>query len=324
MMQAPLITDAQTVEEAIARHTGSGAKVVSRTPVSGGCIANGVRLETSAGTSYFLKQSATLPPEMFTAEAQGLHALQSSRGPRVPVPVAVYPGDATAGAEEPRSAGRHASGTRRAHGAGASEAFILMEWIDTGRAGDGFHKRFGKQLALMHRELTADRFGFARDNFIGSTPQPNSWRDSWGEFFADVRLRYQVRLAVDHGRVDGGTARQLESVIQRADHLLVEPAAPAVLHGDLWGGNDLCDSGGDPVLIDPAVYYGHPEADLAMTELFGGFRPAFYRAYRAASPLAPGYDERRDLYNLYHVLNHLNIFGGSYLEGVRRIAARYA
>ncbi len=311
-MRVDLITDVPTVEEALSRHTGRNIEVVSRTPVSGGCIANGVRLDASDECSYFLKQSATLPPAMFLAEALGLRALRSRGGPRVPQPIAVFPGESV-------QAGPGREPNRAEQG-----SFVLMEWIETGRPGGGFHRRFGQQLARMHDELTGERFGFPKDNFIGSTPQPNSWRDSWCEFFAEVRLGFQVRLAVDHGRVDARTAQNIESIMRRAGEFLVEPAAPSLLHGDLWGGNYLCDATGEPVLIDPATYYGHPEADLAMTELFGGFRPDFYRAYEAESPLAPGYKTRKDLYNLYHMLNHLNIFGGSYLGSVQSIAARYA
>lgn len=296
-MAADLITDASTVEEAIRRLAGKPATIVSRSPVSGGCIANGLRLETSTGRRYFCKQSATLPPAMFTAEARGLLALRCDGGPRVPQPVAVF--------------------------TGGRESFILMEWVEAGRASGGFQRRFGGKLARMHRTLAGDRFGFEADNFIGSTPQPNPWSDSWLAFFAEQRLGFQTRRAVDAGRLDARTARAVESIMGRVGDLLVEPPRPSLLHGDLWGGNFLCDSTVEPVLIDPAVYYGHPEADLAMTELFGGFGADFYGGYREVSPLQPGYRDRRDLYNLYHMLNHLNIFGHGYLAGVQSIVGRY-
>ena len=292
-----MIDDARSLDEAIERLAGPGVRVTGRSSVSGGCIANGARLDLSDGTHLFVKQSTTLPQAMFSAEARGLAALRCEGGPRVPQPLAV--------------------------GAAGREPFILMEWIDAGRPGPGFHERFGRMLARMHRSLTGDRFGFESDNYIGSTEQPNTWSDSWCEFFASHRIGFQARLARDRGKIDSHLSRSIDSIINRMDSLLVEPDHPALLHGDLWGGNYLCDGSDMPVLIDPAVYYGHPEADLAMTELFGGFTPAFYGAYRDESPLQSGYAGRRDLYNLYHMLNHLNIFGGSYLGSVRSIVSRY-
>jgi len=292
-----MIEDARSLDEAVEQVAGPGVQITGRSAVSGGCIANGARLQLSDGSRLFVKQSKTLPPLMFRAEALGLDAMRCEEGPRVPRPLAV-------------------SATGR-------EPFILMEWIDAGRPGPGFHDQFGRTLARMHRLRTGDRFGFDSDNFIGSTEQPNTPADNWCAFFASHRIGFQARLARDRAKIDLRLSGSLDSIINRMDSLLIEPRQPALLHGDLWGGNYLCDDAGTPVLIDPAVYYGHPEADLAMTELFGGFPPAFYRAYRDESPLQPGYAERRDLYNLYHMLNHLNIFGGSYLGSVRSIVSRY-
>jgi fructosamine-3-kinase len=176
----------------------------------------------------------------------------------------------------------------------------------------------------MHQSLVNDRFGFESDNYIGSTEQPNTWTNTWCEFFGVQRIGFQARLARDRGRIGSQLSKSIDALVGRIQLLLPEPRHPALLHGDLWGGNYLCDSTGNPVLIDPAVYYGHPEADLAMTELFGGFDAAFYRAYRDESPVDSGYSARRDLYNLYHMLNHLNIFGGSYLGSVQSIVASYS
>ena len=292
-----MIDDAHPLDDAIERMFGAGVQVTGRSSVSGGCIANGARLDLSDGSRLFVKQSTTLSPLMFGAEAIGLTALRCDDGPRVPHPLAVC----TSG----------------------PKAFILMEWIDSGRPGSGFHEQFGRELARMHRSLAGDQFGFESNNFIGSTEQPNTWSDSWCEFFGSHRIGFQARLARDRDRIDSRLSRSIDSIVNRMGSLLVEPDQPSLLHGDLWGGNYLCDDAGLPVLIDPAVYYGHPEADLAMTELFGGFPPAFFGAYRDESPLQPGYPERRDLYNLYHMLNHLNIFGGSYLGSVRSIVSRY-
>jgi fructosamine-3-kinase len=175
----------------------------------------------------------------------------------------------------------------------------------------------------MHRQGRGESFGFPMDNYIGSTPQPNERHSDWHEFFAQQRLGFQVKLALDSGKLDSGLAGDIERIQSRLPDLLPNTDHPALLHGDLWGGNYMVDSNGDPVLIDPATYYGHREADLAMTQLFGGFRNAFYEAYEEEWPLERGFSERADLYNLYHMLNHLNIFGGGYLGSVRSIVRGY-
>ncbi len=292
-----MIRDASTVGEAIERVAGAGVTVVAERPVSGGCIADGRRLELSNGDSYFLKRSAGLPPQMFVAEAVGLESLAGSGGPRVP-----------------RVAAVHAS--RRG-------SFILMEWIAQGSKGSGFARGFGARLAAMHRRREVDRFGFDMDNFIGSTPQPNGWMDSWHDFFRERRIGFQAKLARDRGMIDTALVRGIDGILTRLEELLPAPEHPSLLHGDLWGGNYLVDDRGEAVLIDPAVWYGHREADLAMTELFGGFPSDFYRSYREAWPLADGYSERMPLYNLYHVLNHVNIFGHGYVSSARAIVSRY-
>jgi fructosamine-3-kinase len=168
----------------------------------------------------------------------------------------------------------------------------------------------GQQLAHLHR-ASAARFGWHRDNTIGATPQPNPWTESWIEFWRTQRLAFQLQLAARNGHT-GGLQRRGEQLLVRLDALLAHDPARSLLHGDLWGGNAAATAAGEPVLFDPACYYGDRETDLAMTELFGGFAPAFYSEYRAAWPLDAGYGARRDLYNLYHVLNHLNLFGGGY------------
>ncbi len=209
----------------------------------------------------------------------------------------------------------------------SSGQFLLLEYIDAGRKSAGFWERFGQELAELHRTNTRGRCGFDGDNFIGTNPQENRWTESWTEFFGEMRLRRQLDLARKNGFVSGvrdPIAAGVERLIARLPSLLPEPEAASLLHGDLWGGNYLVGQSGEPVLIDPAVSYGHREADLAMTELFGAFDRGFYSAYNGAYPLDPGYAERRDIYNLYHLLNHLNLFGRSYEGSVRSILARYA
>ncbi len=215
-------------------------------------------------------------------------------------------------------AGAHAVRTPRvlARGSAGRSAFLALEWIDSRPAGRAAEHRLGEQLAAQHR-VTAALFGFEDDNLIGRTRQPNGWLADWTEFFRERRLRPQLALAVQSGfaeLLEKPGARLLESV----DGLLAghRPQA-SLLHGDLWAGNWLADERDEPVIFDPAVYYGDREADLAMTRLFGGFGRAFYDAYHGAAPLPAGHAVRAELYNLYHVLNHANLFGGGYARQAR-------
>lgn len=237
-------------------------------------------------TSWFVKSTADTP-EMLSAEADGLAALASCNAVRVPQVLAA--------------------------GIGEGGGYLIMEWLDFDLAANRAvaARRLGTALARQHR-CSADHFGWARHNFIGSTPQFNTRRDNWLAFFRDHRLGFQLRLAAENGYRGA-----LQT--QGARLLALLPAffsgyspAPSLLHGDLWSGNWGVLGNGDPVIFDPAVYCGDREADIAMTQLFGGFPPEFYAAYNDEWPLDPGYERRRDLYNLYHVLNHLNLFGGAY------------
>lgn len=291
------VTDAPTVDDALRRFAGESLSVESERPVGGGCIANGSRVKLTDGRSFFVKQSSSLPGGMFVAEARGLEALASEHGPRVP--------------------------RVEAYSTGEVGGYIVLEWIEQGERGAGFAEDFGHRLAALHAEHRVDRFGFDEDNYIGSTPQPNGWMDSWHGFVRERRIGFQTRLARENGLLDERDVRAIEAVLGRLESLLPAPEHPSVLHGDLWGGNYLVDTDGGAVLIDPAAYYGHREADLAMTELFGGFPARFYDAYAEAWPLQPGYRERVSLYNLYHLLNHANIFGGGYVSSVRSVVSRY-
>ncbi|HYL24181.1 MAG TPA: fructosamine kinase family protein [Burkholderiales bacterium] len=255
-------------------------------PVSGGCIHRCYRAQRE-GRAVFLKLNQARFADAFAAEADGLSALRAA-GCRAPQPIA--------------------QGT-----AGAS-AYLLLEFLELRSGGD--FAALGTMLAALHRRQ-GERFGWPRDNYIGSTPQANGAGGSWMQFWRERRLEPQLALAVKNGyRIDVPAVWQL---------LEGHDPAPALLHGDLWSGNAGFLPDGAPVLFDPAVHYGDRETDLAMTELFGGFPPQFYAAYNAAWPLAPGYERRKHLYNLYHLLNHLNLFGGGYLAQVRsalRLLAR--
>lgn len=253
--------------------------------VSGGCINSAWRIESARGW-IFVKTNRADALEMFEAEEEGLRELRSAEALRVP---------------EPLLTGRT-----------AGNAWIAMEWIEPGRPKRATARELGEGLARQHRRV-AKRFGWHRDNTIGSTPQINGWSDNWASFFAERRLRYQFDLAETRGcpapLVACGRRLTENASLFFADY----SPEPSLLHGDLWGGNWAADTEGRPFLYDPAVYFGDREADIAMTELFGGFDSDFYAAYNDAWALDRGYEARRRLYNLYHVLNHFNLFGSSYL-----------
>ena len=222
---------------------------------------------------------------MFEAEAAALAELAATGAVRVPLPVE--------------------------HGAAAGLAFLVLEYLPLGGGGTRALEILGRRLAALHR-IPQPFFGWHRDNTIGSTPQPNERGDDWIAFWRERRLGFQLDLAARNGH-GGELRRRGEQLLARFAELFAGyRLVPALLHGDLWGGNVGCTVEGEPVIFDPACYYGDREADLAMTELFGGFPERFYAAYREALPLDVGYPQRRALYNLYHVLNHLNLFGGGY------------
>ncbi|CAK0743803.1 putative ketoamine kinase slr1563 [Gammaproteobacteria bacterium] len=252
--------------------------------IGGGCINQAVCLG-DGDQQVFVKFNQSQHLGMFEAEAAGLTALAGAGGLRVPTPFCT--------------------------GVVDGQAFLAMEFLSLGSPNRDSAARGGRGLAALHRH-TGPNFGWERDNTIGSTPQRNAWSASWQDFWGEQRLGFQLDLAARHGQ-GGRLQRQGERLMERFPALLDPHTVPSLLHGDLWGGN-LGHVAGEPVIFDPAVYYGDREADLAMTELFGGFDPAFYAAYREAWPLAPGYPQRRLLYNLYHVLNHLNLFAGGYLR----------
>ena len=202
-------------------------------------------------------------------------------------------------------------------------AYLAMEWIEAspGRGSTALFERFGKQLAELHRTTSGRRIGWHEDNFLGSARQPNAACSSWDAFFAERRIGYQIRWACDQGLVDSTLQSDCETIVSRMGDLLSgRDDATSLLHGDLWSGNYLFDSGGEPVLIDPAVYYGCREAEWGMIKWFGGCPPEFERAYLEAWPMPDGWRRRVQIYLLYHQLNHLNLFGGSYAEGCRRTA----
>lgn len=258
-------------------------------------IGWGGRIETLSGRSFFLKEGK--PSAIYACEVHGLQELRKSNTIQT-AQVAAYGAD-----------------------------YILTEYIPSATPKGDFYERFGRELAALH-QTHADRFGFYEDNFIGDTMQLNLTTgiegEDWAAFYYTKRLAYQFRLADSNGYSTRVLQRGMAVLEMKASDLLSgSEEKPTLLHGDLWNGNYLCDENNRPVLIDPAVYYGHREADLAMTYLFGGFPDEFYAAYHEAHPLPYGWEERIDLYKLYHLLNHLNLFSQGYLGESERIIRRY-
>lgn len=279
------------VEGALTR-LGRPAVIVSATPISGGCINHGARLDSADGHSYFLKWNASAPPRMFEAEANGLQALADACPLRVPRTVA------------------------RGGGAGIP-AWLLMEYVLPGPPADGHDVVLGRGLATLHAAPGQETFGWQMDNWIGALTQANPSTESWTEFWRDHRLVPQLNQARRAGHFSGSAGQTLDRLIDIIPTALadVEGSSPALLHGDLWSGNAYADESGEPVLIDPAVYAGHGEVDLAMTALFGGFGTRFYAAYDEVVPITDAYDAyRRDLYQLYYLLVHVNLFGSGYVN----------
>ena len=293
-----------------------GAKLHARPSdrVHGGSINECYRWQSEVGP-IFVKVAPARSIEMFAAEAAGLDELRRAKAVRVPRVLGV-------GTSEDRAArvgtgtsvgcaARVGAGTRADRDSGA-RAWLALEWIESTAPSWLADSVLGEQLARQHR-ATQQTFGWTRDNTIGSTPQLNTECADWLTFYRDLRLRFQLDLAARNGY--GGRFQQRGALLLDClpEFFRGYSPTPALLHGDLWGGNRLTDAHGQPVLFDPAVYYGDREADIAMTRLFGGYGREFYAAYAAAWAMDPGASTRTDLYNLYHVLNHLNLFGGGYL-----------
>lgn len=284
------MSDWATIETAITDATGHGFTIVDHRAVAGGDI-NKAHVVTDGVRRFFIKTNQGDRRAMFAAEAAGLSELRQAALLRVPEPI-------TAGA---------ADGT----------AFIVLEYIELARPTRGAMTRLGEGLAEMHG-IVAPRHGWSRDNTLGPNPQHNARHADWVEFWRENRLAVMLDALAP---ADPRIAREGDRLLAVLPDLLAghKPEA-SLLHGDLWGGNAGMDSAGRPVIYDPAVYYGDRETDLAMTELFGGFAPDFYEAYWGAWPALPGYREiRRPLYQLYHLLNHVRLFGGGYAAQARRV-----
>ncbi|MDA8560664.1 fructosamine kinase family protein [Nitrospinae bacterium] len=277
---------------------GQEVKVQSSSQTEGGCINQTHILHLNNGERVFLKHNSQPAPDFFAAEAKGLKLLsQVDKGPRIPKSLALQ--------DSP------------------TPSFLILEYIEKSSPAYDFPVSFAHLLAELHRN-THHSFGLDHDNYIGSTPQINTYDINGIHFFRDHRLRYQQELARSSGKLPSGTDKKLTKLCEQIeDYLDITGEQPVLLHGDLWSGNYFPDQDQIPCIFDPAVYYGFREADLAMTELFGRLPQRFYDTYHEAFPLNPGYTERKDLYNLYHLLNHLNLFGSSYLASVEQVILKY-
>ena len=283
------------IESVLAGKTGNDFRIIDIQPVGGGCINHAVKV---SGTmqSYFLKwNDAHAYPGMFEAEAKGLLLLSGTKTISVPAVIAT--------------------------GQYESDSFLILEWIESGRRTKNFWEDFGRKLAALHRFSSAT-FGLDHDNYIGSLPQSNRSHESGVDFFIRERLEPQLDIALRSGAFDTSWKNRLERLCEKLP-ALIPSEQPALLHGDLWSGNYMAGPDGAACLIDPAVYYGHRETDLAMTRLFGGFDHAFYSSYNEEFPLTKGHESRVGLFNLYPLLVHVNIFGGSYVQQVEGILRGY-
>ncbi|XP_065021243.1 protein-ribulosamine 3-kinase, chloroplastic-like isoform X1 [Musa acuminata AAA Group] len=275
---------------------GKATQITRISPIGGGCINHASRYDTDSG-SFFVKTNRRIGPSMFEAESLGLSAMYATQSIRVPMPYKVGP-------------------------LPTGGSFIIMEFIEFGPS-RGSQSVLGRKLAEMHQAGKSSKgFGFDIDNTIGSTPQINSWSSDWIDFFSEHRLGYQLKLALDQygdSAIYEKGQRLMKNLQPLFEGVVIEPC---LLHGDLWSGNISSDKNGDPVILDPACYYGHTEAEFGMSWC-AGFGGAFYSSYFEVMPKQPGFEKRRDLYMLYHYLNHYNLFGSGYRSSAMSIIDDY-
>jgi protein-ribulosamine 3-kinase len=265
-------------------------------PISGGSINHAARVDTTFGTFFLKANDAFQFPLMFDKEANGLKLLKSTNLFTIPEVILI--------SEE------------------EGLSFLILRHIESKLMIKDFWERFGTSLAKLHR-LTSPRFGFNEDNYIGSLVQSNKEHNRWVDFFVEERLEKQLRLAINSGKLNNSDSDLFRRVFINYENMISnEP--PTMLHGDLWSGNFMTGTDGEPCLIDPAVYYGHREMDISMSKLFGGFDDKFYEAYNIEYTLALGFEERIDIHNLYPLLVHVNLFGGQYISQVRGILKKFS
>ncbi|AVH69590.1 fructosamine kinase family protein [Nostoc sp. 'Lobaria pulmonaria (5183) cyanobiont'] len=284
------------IDTHISQVTGKKFQSQQRRSVGGGCINQGYAVSNGEIT-YFLKLNQASQVAMFEAEALGLEQMLVTASIRVPKPIC--------------------------WGTADNSSYIVLEWLELGSGNTKSSLRdaprweeMGRKLAAMHKASSSQGFGWKINNTIGSTPQINTWTADWVEFYLKHRLGYQFQLA----RRRGGNFPKEDKLLAAIPELLANrQVQPSLVHGDLWGGNAGCTASGEPVIFDPATYFADREVDIAMTELFGGFPAAFYKGYNEVFPLDAGYERRKTLYNLYHILNHFNLFGSGYSSQANRM-----
>ena len=262
------------------------SQITGMNSLSGGCISSSYKVKTKDGNSYFLKYNYSSGSDMFLTEAHGLQELDKPGVITIPKVISF------------------------------DKEFILLDLIENSGRSKNFSEDFGRKFAVLHK-FNNEKYGFYEDNYIGSNPQlnipDNDEEKNWTKFYFQKRILYQFHLAEKSGNSTSDLRSSISQLENKIDLIVTDNSEkPSLLHGDLWGGNYMVDKNGFACLIDPAVYYGNREADLAMTKLFGGFDSEFYRAYNEEFPLPDGYDYRENIYKLYHVLNHLNLFGSGY------------
>lgn len=285
----------RALRAAFAEALGESVADVDLSGVAGGCINQAATCEVT-GQTWFVKWNDRPLTDQFAAEAAGLRALaEADCGLRIPRVLA--------------------------HSDVPGAAFLILEHLPRGSRGPGFDEALGQGMAALHRATSGSGFGFACEGYCGATPQPNGWLTDWVEFYRERRLGHQLDLARARG-FPAEAYRTGQRLLERLPEWIADDEPPALIHGDLWSGNLYVAEDG-PALIDPAAYYGHREAELGMMSLFGGFSARVYAAYEEAYPLRAGWRERQGLYELYHVLNHFNLFGGGYGGQAARIMQRY-
>ena len=293
-----------SLAQALVSLYGNSVAITETDRLSGGDINKAYGLTLNTGAHIFMKANSKANADFFTAEAAGLSAIEATGVIKTPEILCTGTDD----------------------GEEIGYSFLLLKFIKSAKPRTDYWETFARDLAALHKADTkifeiSGKFGFFQNNFIGARAQNNTPSDSWISFFRDNRLASQFKDADSYFTAEDRT--KITKLLDHLEDFLIEPAHPSLLHGDLWSGNVMCGPEGKAMLIDPAAYIGHAEADLAMTELFGGFPEKFYDAYREANPLEPGYENRRDLYNLYQLLNHLNLFGPTYLGPVLSIVDEY-
>ncbi len=271
--------------------------ITSVSRVSGGSINEAARLDIEEVGPAFLKWNRSADPDMFEKEVAGLKLLRDAKtGLRIPEVLLQGTVDGSTG-------------------------YLLLEFVKDGRPGNRSARDFGEQLATLH-DHRGDSYGLDMDNYIGRLPQSNNRHNDWINFFIDERMEPQLQMALQSGKFRSSITGAFNNMYRELEHIFPEDR-PSLLHGDLWGGNYFYDTEGTAVIYDPAVYYGHREIELAFTHLFGGFSSAFYDAYERVLPLEPGFEQRKDIYNLYPLLVHTNLFGGSYARQVEGIVKQF-